>query len=68
MSPSSEAVNHAATQEFPNIFWNLKIHCRVHKSPPLVPILSHINPVHTAPSCLSKINFNIIQPSRSWPS
>jgi hypothetical protein len=28
---------------------------------PLVPILSHINSVHTTPSYLSKTNFNIIQ-------
>jgi hypothetical protein len=31
----------------------------------LVPILSQINPVHTAPAYLSKIHFNIIHPPTS---
>jgi hypothetical protein len=66
LSPSSEAASYAPTQEFPNILWNLNVHYRVHKSPPLVPTLSQISPVHTTLSYHSKIHFNIIHPPISW--
>jgi hypothetical protein len=66
LSPSWEAANCAATQELLSILWNPKVHNRVYKIPPLVPILKQIDPVHTNLSCLSKIHFNIVHPSKSW--
>jgi hypothetical protein len=68
LSPSWEAANCAATQELPNILWNPEVHHCVHKSPPLVPNLSQIEPVHTTSSHLSKIHFNIVHPHMFWSS
>jgi hypothetical protein len=65
LSRSWEAANYAASQQIPSILWNSKVRFRVHMSPPLVPILSHISPIHTSPSYLSKNYFNIVHPPTS---
>jgi hypothetical protein len=61
LSPYRGAASCAGTQELASILRNPMVQYRVHKSPPLVPLLSHINPIRT-------ISFNIVHPLTSWSS
>jgi hypothetical protein len=47
--PACEANSRSASQENLRLLWNPNVHCCVHKSPPPVPFLSHMNPVYALP-------------------
>jgi len=52
--PSQKAASYLASREFPRILLKAKVHHRVHNSPPVVPVDSQMNPIHSLPSFFFK--------------
>ena len=59
-SPSWDSNICSASHELPRMSWNPAVHCRVINSPPLAPVLSHLNLVHALSPHFFQIRFNSI--------
>jgi hypothetical protein len=53
--PSVEADDRSINQKIIRYFWNSNVHFHSHKNPPLFPVLSQLNLVHTLASYLRSI-------------
>jgi hypothetical protein len=68
LGTTPEANRCVATLQFLTVLWNPKVHYSVHKSSPLVPILSQTHTNQITLHFLSQTHINIIHPPTSWYS
>lgn len=57
-----KANSFSANQDIPHTLQNLNIHYYIHRSPPITPVLSQINPDQTLPTSFFKKNTDGILP------
>jgi hypothetical protein len=64
-----EANGRSVSEEIPHHsgLWKAKVQYRIHKSPPSVPILNHMNPFHTLTPHFLTNDFHIILQSNCRP-
>jgi len=60
--PSWNENSSLASNQIPRILWNTNVHNRVHNSPQLVPVSTHVNQAHALPFQYLQTHFNIIAP------
>ena len=57
---SWEINSSSASQEILHVLWESKVHFRVHKTRPTIPVLSQMNPVRVLPSYFFKIRSDVV--------
>ena len=63
VSPPKPCNSASYSREMSRILYNLRVRYPFHKGPPLLPVLSNINPAYALPTYFFKIDVNIVLPA-----